>query len=171
MLTAIFSQPRSDGVHSSNILNRILQSLFAARKLNYIIMYIRHYKIFKKQRKLQLYTIHCKSKTNQRETGSSKWLKLCTKIWYLVLTPTEARKMIECWLAGVELTTSRVRAWCSTKWVTGVRCTICLPHAKTSLLPKLWEGFIHPHMDRMNNFFARLVWTGGTLYLRLLHRL
>ena len=57
MLTAIFSQPRSDGVHSSKnlMVNRLLQSLFAARKLNYIIMYIRHYKILKKQRKLQLY--------------------------------------------------------------------------------------------------------------------
>ena len=58
MRTAIFSQPRSDGVHSSKnlMVNRLLQSLFAARKLNYIIMYnIRHYKIFKKQGKLQLY--------------------------------------------------------------------------------------------------------------------
>ena len=70
MLTAIFSQPRTDGIHSSKMVNRLLQSLFAARKLNYIIIYIRHYKIFKKQRKLQLYTIRCKSKTKQRETGT-----------------------------------------------------------------------------------------------------
>ena len=52
MLTAIFSQPRTDWIQSS-----IFTALFAARKLNYIIIYIRHYKIFKKQRKLQLYTI------------------------------------------------------------------------------------------------------------------
>ena len=28
------------------------------------------------------------------------------------------------------------------------------------MLPKLWEGFIHPHIDRMNKFFAGLVRTG-----------
>ena len=57
MLTAIFSQPRTDEIHSNEMVNRLLQSLFAARKLNYIIIYIRHCKIFKKQRKLQLYTL------------------------------------------------------------------------------------------------------------------
>ena len=54
MLTAIFSQPRTDGIDSSKVVNRLLQSLFAARKLNYIIINIHHYKIFKKQRKLEL---------------------------------------------------------------------------------------------------------------------
>jgi len=57
MLTAIFSQPRTDGIYSSKMVNRLLQSLFAARKLNDIIIYISHYKIFKKQRKLEVYTI------------------------------------------------------------------------------------------------------------------
>jgi len=58
MLTAIFSQRRTDGIHGSKMVNRLLQSLFAARKLNYIIIYTRHYKVFKKQRKLQRYTIN-----------------------------------------------------------------------------------------------------------------
>ena len=40
MLTAIFSQPRTDGIHSSKMVNRLLQSLFAARKL--IIKYLRN---------------------------------------------------------------------------------------------------------------------------------
>ena len=35
----------------------------------------------------------------------------------------------------------------------------------------LWEGFIHPHIDRMNKFFPQLVRTVGTLYLGLLYRL
>jgi len=42
---------------------------------------------------------------------------------------------------------------------------------KRSVLPKLWEGFIHPHIDRMNKFFACVVRIGRTLYLWLLHRL
>ena len=66
---------------------------------------------------------------------------------------------------------SELNSRCSTNWATGVWCTTCLPYAKTSLLPTLWEGFIHPHMDRMNKFFARLVRTGGILYLWLLNRL
>ena len=131
MLTAIFSQPRSDGVHSSNILNRILQSLFAARKLNYIIMYIRHYKIFKKQRKLQLYTIHCKSMTNQRETGRSKWLKLCTKIWYWVLTPS-ARKMIEWMNECVFIYCTDHISWTIPSWMSDL-----LHRISTDLLEKL----------------------------------
>ena len=130
MLTAIFSQPRTDEIHRSKMVNRWLLSLFAARKLNYISIYIHHCKMFKKKRKLQLYTIHCKSKTNQRETGCSKWLNFLQKF-------------------GIGSTKTR----------------------KTSVLPKLWEGFIHPHIDRMNKSFVRLVRTGETLYLCLLHRL
>ena len=57
ILTAILSQPRTDGIYSSKMVNRLLQSLFAARKLNDIIIYISHYKIFKKERKLELYAI------------------------------------------------------------------------------------------------------------------
>jgi len=57
MLTAIFSQPRTDGIYSSKMVNRLLQSLSAAQKLTDIIIYISHYKIFKKQRKLEVYTI------------------------------------------------------------------------------------------------------------------
>ena len=96
MLTAIFSQPRSDGVHSSKMVNRILQSLFAARKLNYIIMYIRHYKILKKQRKLQLYIQYIASQRQIKGKLVAAYdLNFVQKIWYWVLTPSEARKMIE----------------------------------------------------------------------------
>ena len=66
MLTAIFSQPRTDGIHSSKVVNRLLQSLFAARKLNYIIINIHHHKIFKKQRNLEL-IYHKKLSASQRQ--------------------------------------------------------------------------------------------------------
>ena len=98
MLTAIFSQPRSDGVHSTKnlMVNRLLQSLFTARKLNYIIMYIRHYKILKKQRKLQLYIQYIASQRQIKGKLVAAYdLNFVQKIWYWVLTPSEARKMIE----------------------------------------------------------------------------
>jgi len=49
------------------MLNRLLLSLFAARKQNYIIIYIRHYKICKKQRKLQLCMYNKKLISSQRQ--------------------------------------------------------------------------------------------------------
>ena len=97
--------------------------------------------------------------------------------------PRRLQSLTICWCnyKGSTLSSVFLRPWvlvlselnsqCSTNWATSVRCTNCLPYAKTSLLPKLWEGFIHPHMDRINKFFARLVRTGGTLYLWLLNRL
>ena len=95
-------------------------------------MYMRHYKIFKKERKLQLHTINCQKQIKGKLAAAND-LNFLQKFWYWVVTPTEIRK--------------------------------------TSLLPKLWEGFIHPHMDRMNKFFARLVRTGRTLHLWLLYGL
>ena len=56
-----------DGIRSSEMLNRLLQSLFAARKQNYIIIYIRHYKICKKERKLQLCMYNKKLISSERQ--------------------------------------------------------------------------------------------------------
>ena len=137
MLTAIFTQPRTDEIHISKMVNPLLQSLFAARKLNYIIIYICHYKIFKKQRKLQPYTIknvlQVKDKAT-RETGSSKCLKLPTKIWYWVLTPTETRKMIE-WMKCIYIAhISHIISWRFTivfiewDWTSACEGTSCYRH-------------------------------------------
>ena len=113
MLTPIFTQPRTDEIHSSKMVNRLLQSLFAARKLNYIIIYIFHYKISKRQRKLQLYTI--KNVLQVKDKAKGNWQqqmpKLPTKIWYWVLTPTETRKMIE-WMKCIYIAhISHIISW------------------------------------------------------------
>ena len=131
MLTAIFSQPRTDEIHRSKIVNRLLLSLFAARKLNYIIIYIHHYKTLKKKKE----NYNCIQEIARQKQIKGK-LDAANDLNFLQKFGIGSTKM-----------------------------------RKTSVLPKLWEGFIHPRIDRMNKFFARLVQTGGTLYSWLLHRL